>query len=116
MPLRLATRILAILAIVPGAAIQGPTSVTPRSFESTVKIDDTNDDASNIHSGDVDGDKDIDLLLVKGRHGDGAILLLINDGRGHFESREIAQIPANTYDAPLIDADADGDLDILVPK
>jgi hypothetical protein len=68
-------------------------------------------------AGDVDGDLDVDVLMfdVNGLH------LFVNDGRGTFTDESAARLPAavrgiNVADLVLFDADADGDLDLVVDQ
>ena len=73
--------------------------------------------------GDIDGDGDLDLVLVDWGQGNpmhnegGAVLLWLNDGHGHFTQATQA-IPALhikfSWDLELADVDRDGALDILV--
>src|SRR5687767_9615076 len=83
-----------------------------RVFGSVTSVGSADDAASNVSIGDVDGDRDLDLIIVKGRHQAGGLQLLLNDGRGRFTSTEIATTPDNSYAAPFIDVDGDGHLDV----
>ncbi len=70
--------------------------------------------------GDVDGDRDLDVVIgcwgspsyPGERH-----VLLLNTGAGAFVEGTAGRLPstlAGTYDAALVDVDADGDLDLLI--
>ena len=71
--------------------------------------------------GDVDGDGDLDLVMVDWGAGDaennagGVTRLYLNDGTGHFA---IAPMPTQliefSWDISLVDVDNDWDLDLLV--
>ncbi|MFQ5504618.1 MAG: FG-GAP repeat domain-containing protein [Planctomycetota bacterium] len=70
-------------------------------------------DCRAIASGDVDGDKDIDLVLSLGAQ----IRLYLNDGRGRFSDVTKTHVPAvssNTFGIVLDDFDEDGDLDLFL--
>ena len=67
-------------------------------------------------AGDVDGDGDVDLAVTD--DAGGPSYLLLNDGTGWFQRREDA-IPADlqpigTYTTVIVDADDDGNLDLLL--
>lgn len=69
-------------------------------------------EANAVIAGDVDGDRDMDLVLGNA----GPETVLLNDGRGHFTESPGA-IPAAddvTQDVVLGDMDGDGDLDLVV--
>lgn len=76
-------------------------------------------------AGDVDGDGDLDILVVNGVHSadsipPGDFLLQINDGAGHFVNEASNRLPSSAFGttvgaaALMFDADGDGDLDIFV--
>ncbi len=70
-----------------------------------------------IEACDVDGDKDLDLLVVL--TGSGRLALLRNDGSGSFAKSREWQVPQIGDERPgfatmaLADLDADGDMDVL---
>ncbi len=72
---------------------------------------------------DVDGDRDLDLLLADWGDGDpftvrGRTLLWMNDGSGRFVDETDARLPSArtgfSWDLQAIDADNDTDLDVVV--
>jgi len=73
-----------------------------------------NEPSLDADFGDVDGDKDLDIIVV-GLH---PPHLLINNGRGEFLNKASAQLPRidkdEIFDADFADFDRDGDLDILM--
>lgn len=40
--------------------------------------------------------------------------MLLNDGKGRFEQRDLVETPDRSYSVPLSDLDGDGDLDLVV--
>lgn len=74
--------------------------------------------------GDVDGDGDLDLVLVDWGPGNnmsnagGRVRLWLNDGTGHFSDVTVARLPDElirfSWDVELVDVDNDFDLDVLV--
>lgn len=77
----------------------------------------------DLEIGDIDGDGDLDLVMVDWGAGDpfgnsgGRVHLWKNDGRGKFTDAS-AQMPTTSirfsWDMELADVDDDGDLDVLV--
>ena len=72
---------------------------------------------------DADGDKDLDLYVVRGGNehpiGDPLLedLLLINDGKGVFKAGEKGSLPYSAYNGSCVsdcDFDSDGDTDLFV--
>jgi len=65
--------------------------------------------------GDVDGDKDVDIILGSRTSGQ-RLQLFLNDGKGKFTdaSKQISPLPTNFfYDMDIGDVDFDGDLDLV---
>ncbi|WP_305004678.1 T9SS type A sorting domain-containing protein [Hymenobacter aranciens] len=62
--------------------------------------------------GDVDGDGDLDLLLTGTT--DTNLRLALNPGNGQFATAQVFNRPSQSYNAQLVDADSDGDLDVVV--
>ena len=76
-------------------------------------------DSSIIRLADIDGDNDLDILIVDKVAG--KIHLLINDGSGHFNDEALTRIPVAIVnsasvitDAAFGDMDGDGDIDIVL--
>lgn len=106
----------AILAVVCLALAEGPSS-SPSipSFDRAVALEDKAETTANASLGDLDGDGDLDIVLAKGRHWPLVDLVLLNDGKGHFNQRHNLSDKADrTYTAALADLDGDGDLDIVI--
>lgn len=78
----------------------------------------------DIEPGDVDGDGDLDLVLVDWGDGDnmtnqgGRTRLWLNDGTGKFTDATDVMMPATkvrfSWDVELVDVDNDYDLDIVI--
>lgn len=88
-------------------------SASPLSFKQ-VNLEETSETSANTSAGDLDGDGDLDIVLAKGRHWPLHNRILINDGKGNFEAKNLGSKPDRSYTAALGDIDNDGDLDIVV--
>ncbi|MGB9180709.1 MAG: hypothetical protein WCB68_15870, partial [Pyrinomonadaceae bacterium] len=74
------------------------------SFDRAVALEDKAETTANASLGDLDGDGDLDIVLAKGRHWTLVDLVLINDGKGHFNRRHNLSDKADrTYTAVLAD-------------
>ena len=107
------------LAMSPLAVLaqEAPRAATgdPMQFDRSLVLDARVEDTANVSIGDVDGDGHLDVVLVKGRHGQLENLLMRGDGRGGFDPARPLGSPADrSYSGVLVDLDADGDLDIVV--
>lgn len=100
-------RLVAAVLLVPLAAMVLITAVTVPLVISTELT-------TNASLGDLDGDGDLDVVLAKGRHWRLVNVVLLNDGKGHFEPTTLSETADKTYSVPLADLDGDGDLDIVV--
>lgn len=67
---------------------------------------------TGLGAGDLDGDGDVDLVACDFRGG--RLLLLSNDGAGHFTASSSPSTRAEPLDVEVVDRDGDGDLDLLV--
>ena len=86
-----------------------------RRFEPAQSLGDRALRTASVHLGDVDGDRDLDVVLAVGRHWPAQNSVFLNDGRGRFtEARPFGSGADRTYAAPLADLDGDGDLDLAV--
>lgn len=79
-----------------------------------VNLEDASETSANASVGDLDGDGDLDVVLAKGRHWPLHNRILLNDGRGNFQAKNLGSQPDRSYTAALGDIDKDGDLDIVV--
>src|SRR5690349_13671216 len=100
-----------LLALASGS---GPAPKIP-SFDRAVALEDKAETTANASLGDLDGDGRLDIILAKGRHWPLVDLVLINDGKGHFNRRHnLGDKADRTYTAALADLDGDGRLDVVV--
>ncbi|CAA9222878.1 MAG: hypothetical protein AVDCRST_MAG56-538 [uncultured Cytophagales bacterium] len=67
--------------------------------------------SNGLQGDDIDGDGDLDLLLMNG-HNDGRVFVLRNDGAANFTVSETRVIP-NRTDMKTADMDGDGDVDLV---
>lgn len=71
----------------------------------------TGSSALSIHSGDIDSDGDIDIVMA-GYYND-SITVCFNNGFGEFDIITNYDADYDLYDAAMADLDNDGDLDLL---
>ncbi|MEM7203355.1 MAG: VCBS repeat-containing protein [Planctomycetota bacterium] len=80
--------------------------------DATPQLPGSNDITRDLGLGDLDGDRDLDLVVANA----GADRLLLNDGAGIFADVSQPRLPAAsqrlTFAVALADVDADGDLDL----
>lgn len=70
--------------------------------------------SAGVSLGDLDGDRDLDMVLARGRHWPLDNLVLRNDGKGTFTTAKLPAEADRTYSAALADLDGDGAPDLAV--
>ena len=87
---------------------------SPR-FDRVLLLDTFADTSANASIADLDGDGNLDILLVKGRHWPKKSRVLLGDGRGHIKSaHDLSDTPYRSYSGKLVDLDGDGHLDVVL--
>jgi hypothetical protein len=110
------TQFKAVLAVLL-FALAGRQSSSPRipNFDRAVALEDKAETTANAGLGDLDGDGYPDIVLAKGRHWPLVDLVLLNDGKGHFDRRHnVGDRADRSYTAALADLNGDGTLDLVV--
>jgi hypothetical protein len=93
----------------------GANAQTFPRFDRVLLLETTSATSANVSIGDLNGDGNLDILLVKGRHWPLMSRVLIGDGRGHFPiAYNLGETPYRSYSGRLVDIDVDGDLDVVL--
>ena len=84
-------------------------------FDRVLRLETTSETSANVSIGDLNGDGNLDILLVKGRHWPLISRVLLSDGKGHFPiAYNLCETPYRSYSGRLVDIDRDGDLDVVL--
>jgi hypothetical protein len=85
------------------------------SFDRVLVLETTSETSANVSIGDLNGDGNLDIVLVKGRHWPLISRVLLGDGKGHFPiAYNLGETPYRSYSGRLVDIDRDGDLDVVL--
>ena len=85
-----------------------------RSFE-IVPLETVSETSSNASVGDLNGDGNLDIVLVKGRHWQITSKIFFGDGQGHFTPGPALPSKATkSYSASLADMTKNGHLDMVL--
>jgi hypothetical protein len=85
-----------------------------RSFE-IVPLETVSETSSNASIGDLNGDGNLDIVLVKGRHWQVTSRVFFGDGKGHFTPAPALPSKATkSYSASLADMTKSGHLDMVL--
>jgi len=104
-----------VAAWLPGPPPLSAQEAGARSFDRALVLEDSAATSANVSIGDVNGDKRLDLVLVKGRHWPLEDRVLLGDGVGGFaDAYSVSPTADRSYSGVLVDMDGDGDLDIVV--
>jgi hypothetical protein len=84
-------------------------------YDRVLLLETTSETSANVSIGDLNGDGNLDILLVKGRHWPLISRVLLGDGKGHFPiAYNLCETPYRSYSGRLVDIDRDGDLDVVL--
>ena len=84
-------------------------------YDRVLLLETTSETSANVSIGDLNGDGNLDIVLVKGRHWPLISRVLLGDGRGHFPiAFNLGETAYRSYSGRLVDIDGDGDLDVVL--
>lgn len=105
------TRVVAVLAVL----ISTPLALAAQTFSQSVTFCSAAEHTTSIALGDIDGDRDLDIVFGNGRHLAETDWLFYNNGRGDFYGRRpLDNEPDRSYGVALADLNGDGALDLVV--
>src|SRR5437870_12037188 len=75
-------------------------------FDRVLLLESTSETSANVSIGDLNGDGNLDILLVKGRHWPLISRVLLGDGKGHFPiAYNLGETAYRSYSGRLVDID-----------
>src|SRR6185437_15386350 len=78
-------------------------------------LETTSETSANVSIGDLNGDGNLDIVLVKGRHWPLISRVLLGDGKAHFPTAyNLGETAYRSYSGRLVDLDGDGSLDVVL--
>src|SRR5262245_26108151 len=84
------------------------------SFERYVLLESTSETSANVSIADLNGDGNLDIVLVKGRHWPLISRVLLGDGKGHFPTTyNLGETAYRSYSGRVVDIDGDGHPDVV---
>jgi hypothetical protein len=100
--------------LVSTATVTGPVGLIAQTFPRWSPICDGFDQTASIALGDMDGDRDLDVVFANGMHQAQPNHVLSNNGRGMFYGRRALGDTDPSFGVARGDLDGDGALDVVV--
>lgn len=85
------------------------------NFNHSLQLEEKSDTTINVSFGDFDGDRHLDILLVKGGHSPIVDRILLGDGKGGIrKAYDLGKVADRSYNGGVADFNGDGFLDIAI--